>query len=218
MADIPKVEIARTYSNGVGFLEALQMAKEQGKTLLSNKEADVILQDDEATKQYVDLFYCRTGTVAIYTGDDRPFGKYLKGADAVVDIPDEFQGRKGWLVVEHPGYSIEEDGPYGLRILKAEKLTLLEGDFSEGWHLPDPIFGIPCGEKSSRNYPNARRLWRKIDEDSIVPLARYGGGFDGGRCVVDACRGFDYGLGVGFVEHEGREEKIAPKDTEEAKS
>lgn len=61
------VEIAK-YKNRLSQSEALKAAKEHGVRLLTNKEADAILQNDELRKKYKNYFPLWTGTKVEYDG------------------------------------------------------------------------------------------------------------------------------------------------------
>src|SRR5271157_2677356 len=102
---IPKIEMEVKRSDGVDFFEAYRMAREKGKTLLSNAQADAILQDENFRKKYAAMFPCWTGTIGIYKSAGEPFGEFIKTDECIFDVPKEFRGKKDCiLVMEHPDY------------------------------------------------------------------------------------------------------------------
>ena len=59
-----------THRDGLTQAEALEAARKRGCRLATNKEIDVVLQDDKLREEYVDCFPCWTGTHLDYDGTD----------------------------------------------------------------------------------------------------------------------------------------------------
>ncbi len=195
-----EISISKKYTEGVSFYDALKLA--EGKRLISNAQADRILQDKDIRDKFSDLFPCWTGTVVIYEEAGKPFGEYVKNDYFVFDVPKQFQGLKDvCLVAEHPHYKIEE-GKYGLRFLRvADEANIRQQEFPKeyGWYLPDEVTGIPRSDKKDSSDSKARKLWRSVGA-WIGPLVRYYYNFYGRRLVY-AVGGPDDRLGVGLWSH-----------------
>jgi hypothetical protein len=209
MATIGNIEILKKYNEGVTFIEALKLA--EGKRLISNKEADAILQDEQEYEKYKDLFYCWTGTLLIYEAPskpfgDKPFGEFVKDSSTgwIIDVPKRYQGKKDCaLIIEHPHFKIQK-GKYDMTFIMPDKdsnlIMLPEFPTGSSWHIPEPSFGIPIGKTINSDEKEARYLYRR-DGASIRPLCRYNFDFNDGRRDVDADRSpYDGRLGVGAVE------------------
>lgn len=197
----PKI-LAR-YGPSKTFMEALELSEKEGKRLLTNLEADEILQNPDAYAENKSLFPCWTGLLLVYEMPGVPFGKFVKDAQTgwVFDIPKKYQGQKNMaLVLEQKNFKIEK-GEYDLTLVKATKMDAIPFPERDGWYISEEKYGIPSGEKSEESNPKARYLWRITDSDPIHPVARYDfwGGYDGRRvnCYLlpDSGR-----LGVGVVE------------------
>ena len=214
------VQILATYSPGVSLVETMRLVKESGKRMLSNKEADAMLQNNELRKKYYDLFPCRTGTMLISVAADQPFKEYAKFYGLVFDIPKKFQSMTNKaLVIEHPHWTLEEfkyevNEPYGehkintlLKVRAEEKyITAIDFPKEDGWYRPDETFGVPNGRPSNSLDLQARKLYRVDGGDYIGPLVRWDvswGGYDDRRGVD--CLGWpDDGRGVGVVEPQAK--------------
>ena len=212
---LPQTSIAKNYSTGVDFFDALSLSN--GRAMLSNSQVDEILKDEKARLQYKDAFPMWTGTIIVYEKAGVPFGTTIKGRDGVTfDIPKKYQGKKDCaIVIESPNYSLTKTR------LTATKTSLIENfPKKNGWYLPDSAHGIPQGKEAKDSDKNARYLWRN-NTDSIVPLSRY---FDvsygDGLRAVDAEGGFGARLGVVFVQDErlvrGAGTKKFPETLDEA--
>lgn len=200
------IKIVREYNDGVTFAEALKLV--EGQRMLSCKEADEILQDEEAYRNYNTLFACWTGTLLVYEAPGKPFGEYVKDSSTkwIFDVPKEFQGKADLaLLLEHPNFKVEQ-GQYGLTFVKAAPLYKIRAiDFPkrDGWYLPNE-FGIPTGEEVSSSNKDARYLLR-LSSASLRPVSRWDDFFGLDGRGVDCDRGPDYyWLGVGVVEPQAK--------------
>ena len=203
------IEILRTYQDGVTFVEAMKLC--EGKRMLSNLDADAILQDDEQRSEFSSMLPCWTSAFLIYEAPGVPFGEYVKdnATGWIFDVPKKFQGLKDHkIMLEFPDFTIEK-GAYDMTFVKTNKLyepSATPFPQKDGWYLVDG-FGIPTGKEVSSSDKNARYLYRRTTA-SLRPVSRWDG-FDGddGR-VVDCDRRPDYGrLGVGVVEPQAKHAK-----------
>ena len=202
-------KILKEYSNGATFEEALALSEKEGKPLLTNLQADEILQNEELHKANSKLFPCWTGIITVYENAGTPFGEYVKDQQSgwVFDVPKKYQGKKDIvLVLQQKDYKLKKE-KYGIIHLTATKVESLSFPTENGWYLPDPKFGIPTGDKVNEDNPNVQFLWRVTDGDPIRPLARDGDwDWDHWRAVlanwVPANR-----LGVGLAEPQAKQGK-----------
>lgn len=191
-----KIEILKTYIEGISFKEAIKLAKAKEIELLSNQEVDAILQDDAEYNKYETVFPCWVGTLLIYEKPNTPFGKYVSFCDWKIQIPRKYQGKMNCaLKIEHSDYSFEGDV---FKIKPKAKITLIE-DFAknDGWYFTTG--GIPCGDKTESDNKKARYLWRQDNSAWVGPLARRVFGLwvvDGGWRDVGAFGWPDVALGV----------------------
>lgn len=63
-------EIIATWENRVDWKMAQKLAKEKGLRILTNKEADEILQDKKLREKFKDAFPCWTSTLVDYDGEE----------------------------------------------------------------------------------------------------------------------------------------------------
>ena len=203
------IEILKTYDDGVTFIEALKLA--EGRHLLSNLDADMILQDEERYKKYSKLFYCWTGDLLVYEEPGKEFGEWVKDADNswIIDIPKEFQGRKDIaLLIQHPNFKIEK-GKYDMTFVKPngkKSYDYIAIPFKpkNGWYLPDS-YGIPNGEELTKANKEARYLYRRFSA-TVRPVARWVNVFYDRRVVI--CGYYvDGRLGVGVVQPQAKNKK-----------
>ena len=208
----PNIEILRTRDNGVNFFEALLLAEGSGKRLMSNREADEILQDPALLEKYRPLFWAWTGTLVIHEAAGVAFGENVKTDFFVFDVPKRFQGLKDKvLVVQHPNYQQKKEVlKYGITfnllvVLDESKLKAYDYPQRNGWYLPDAQTGLPIGTESAESDPNARKLWRRDGKAWIGPVSRYDDLYGITRRFVDCYWRPDYfRLGVGVVEPQAK--------------
>ncbi len=195
------IEILRTYQEGVTFAEAMKLC--EGKRMLSNLEADAILQDDAQRKKFGPMLPCWTSLFLVYEAPGVPFGEYVKDSATgwIFDVPKKFQGLKDHkIMLELPDFTIEK-GAYGMTFVRSSKLyepSAMQFPQCNGWYLVDG-FGIPTGKEVSSSDKDARYLYRR-DGATVRPVSRWSVFYGVRRYVVCGGRPVNDRLGVGVVE------------------
>ena len=192
-----RIEVLAGSTVGVSFEEAIRRAN--GKRLISNLEADAILQNPERRKEYRNLLWggAWTGTIIVYEKPGITFGQQISTNWFTFEIPETYQGMRDAALV----FDIRDcEGDFeSLTLKKGAKIHVVK-DFprSNGWHLTDSATGVPCGESIDSSDSRARYLWRR-SVAWICPLVRWGYGFDYDRRYVGAGDGPYDRRGVGVV-------------------
>ena len=207
------------FHKGLGFFEALALAKREGKLIVPNDIHDRILTETKDEIYLRQNYPVRTGTFIIREAPDKPFGKNVVCSwddNKVVysisfKVPKQFRGKVNCaLVVEHPDFELIDrelgDLPKGQTDLGNNRYEIRVSDEAnihqieqfpkiEGWHLTD--HGIPVGAKVGDSIDDARYLLRSY-KAYLGPVRRGYGDRRGGQYVILDGGPF-FGCGVGMV-------------------
>ncbi len=160
MAPEQVLKTVEWYKN-MTFLDAVGLAKQEGKLIISNRIHDNLLMPG-----LVEIS-CPvwTGTMVIYTEPKHAFGNTVvfvwgsgsKSYSISFNVPPEFQNKRGYaLVVEHPDFELVPIGDrnYQLVVPELHRLHLIEKFPSvPGWYMPDVETGVPHGRRASSDPP-----------------------------------------------------------------
>jgi hypothetical protein len=172
----PNIEVLIPHSFGVPFEEGLAKANSEKRVLASNKRLNQALIETLEWTRIRELFPCWSGTIVAIRNSGEMLGKEIEfenkitGFVWVFPVPKEFQNMKdAVLVAEHPDYTLEINGRY--RIVRARKVDIIRnfpktGDF----YLPDPVHGIPYGEKIGPD--DKRRIHLFSFGTQVTPIRR----------------------------------------------
>jgi len=201
-ARVQSIEVLRTGNPGVSFRDALDISK--GKRLISNLEADAILQDPQKREQYKSLFNgsAWTRTMFVHEAPGVTFGTQVTTDYFTIQIPKQYRGKVD-QILSFDLYDCTITGDENRRTItlkKGAKIRMHQYPREDGYYLVDPVSGIPTGHKVDGSNPKARYLWQKDDEAWISPLVRWDDYFGGyGRRGVYASDWPNYRRGVGVV-------------------
>jgi len=187
-ARVQSIEVLRPGNPGVTFSDALDISR--GKRILSNLEADAILQDEEKRAQYKSLFQgsAWTSTMFVHEAPGVTFGTQVTTDYFTMEIPKQYRGKVDQILsFDLYDCTIRDDGSRKVITLKkGAKVRMHQYPREDGWYFVDPISGIPTGAQVKSSDPNARYLWQRDDEAWIGPLVRWGVNFGYFRRYVDA--------------------------------
>lgn len=170
----PRLELLRSFREGVCGEDAISLAQKSNKILASNIALDFLLSINKGG--LADAGWYWTGTLLAYEKAGAPFGEELRyydrstGFEYIVPVPKKFQGKTDCAIASnHPDFSLEIKGSQ--RIFKAVRLDLLE-DFPQlaDFYRIDPRYGIPFGNPVETSISDARYFYR--DESHVSLIAR----------------------------------------------
>lgn len=128
-------------------------------------------------------FPCWTGTMAAYAEPGQLLGGRIEYFDKrtgfiwILPVPEEYRGERDViLVIEYPGYFLEPRA--NIMLVNAVGKVSIVRDFpaSDGWCLPERLFGIPRGDFVG--YSRESRYLLRTRSSRVGPIAR-------GRSWVD---------------------------------
>ncbi len=204
----------------IPFEEGIMHAQVSGRVLAPNSVLDeASVQTGAWAELGLSGHWAWSGTLTAHTESGMSFGDKVvytvpKGLFTYVfPVPEQFRGERGLLVVEHPHYtlgitSVARSGLLsGTRLIgipDASQVHLLPLPEPGGWYLPDPVHGIPVGERSDESNPDARFLWYLPESARIGPVSR--------------CHKYEHGqerfVGLGYSPREAALVPILPSANE----
>lgn len=157
--------IAKYDEEGMTVLEAVKAANAQKATLLSNWGYDLRLVKTDEWKKEKDVYPAWTGTFIAYGDAGEPLGKEIRyecdNNIYLVKVPKKFQKLVNHaLVIEHgiikgkPAFEFRTTRKVHTLFVRG-KLSAVKIHRSDDWYAQG-AFGLPIGEKSNRDNPNAR--------------------------------------------------------------
>ena len=155
----PEYKILRTLSRGASLFDALRIAENEGKTMLSHPQFQSITEDPELYEKYRSALPAWSSTGIAYAAPGEEFGKMIRFEGLAVEIPNEYQNLKDAALI-FPNLRIEQDSKGLYHINTAEVDVVEKFPPTEKWCLPDPKYAIPQGSESSESDPSALYLWR----------------------------------------------------------
>ncbi len=191
-----RVSIVREWGGGVPFAQALRLV--EGRPMISNKEADLILQDPGLMAGLIAIFPVWTGTVVAYNAPGKRLGSTIAANGLVIDVPARYRNAVDCaLFVNHPNFTLtlQRRG-----YLIASNLADLVAGFpsADGWFRTDSVTGIPNGENATGSDSKARYFFRS-NGSYVGPLVRnLVDANDSGR-LITANYGLDCLFGVACV-------------------
>lgn len=164
------------YHNGVDVIEALALAKRQGRIIVPHIVHDRILTQTKEDESGDVNYAVWTGTVVIYPENGKPFGErvvhcWTEEHKAIshsisLDIPARFRGKTdSALVIEHPDFDLKpeqlRENAYLLiadegSIHLHERFPAVDGEYAF-----DERYVIPAGSSVAENRDTSRTLRRQ---------------------------------------------------------
>jgi len=193
----PQLEQIAQYDDDKGLTPFQALAELQKRSMRSamSSELDVRLQSDQ-WKQEKEMYHAWCGPFTAYGKPDEMLGKRLSFAGLTFNVPEKFQEESNMAVVCNTNDLLIK----GSTITPGKSAQCIPFPKTDGWYLPDKVYGIPNGQPSNEGTPAARKLWRRDDEAFAGLLVRGDGWFgDGGRRDVSAYYWPDVRLGVFVV-------------------
>ena len=185
----------------VPMAEAIMRAESQGEVMVSNKDIDSIIRDDNL--RFTDFplpFWTGTMVACVEPGKTFREGAVMSSAlkSHVIEffddkskeyflfpVPDRYLDKQdSVLVVNHPDFRLESDAPNW--IVRAGVVDMIEKLPAVGtsWHHTDPKYGIPFGADADHSDPDARHITRPSSTVTLVSrVCRNDRVSVSGRCV-----------------------------------
>jgi hypothetical protein len=188
------VRLAQYKDNkGVSAREAIDSANSRKLTLLPNTNKASPYQSFEARLLLTDVWTLEQSAYPSWSGTFFAHGKPNKklpktleyvdhetGERWILDVPSAAQGTKNTILAINHGFTSDGSPIIKLQrdsrnivveIADPKRIAIVENfPVQNGWHAPDPDFGIPVGPNATGN-PQARHLWRD-ESEKIGLLAR----------------------------------------------
>ena len=152
-ADPEQVWCMMEITHRMSFFEAIALATQQKRLLVSNFAYDRVLTRTDANS------LVKTGTIIIYEAPNQPFGEVVVFGGIHFTIPIQFRGLVNHaLAVEYPDFDLKN----GELVVPDEKTIHLIREFptTDGWYLTHAETGIPCGGEVNQTNESARCLSR----------------------------------------------------------
>jgi hypothetical protein len=166
------------YSGGKG-LTVVQALAELGKQKLrlpTSLELDARLVASAQWEKEREMYPCWAGPFVAYEAVGKAFGKLVEFRGWKVQVPKEFQGKSGFVLVCAPeDLRFDEE----TKTFSSDKWDRFNLPVEDDWYDIEPVFGLPIGE--AKGYVATRRYLYRYQHHAFVGLAaRGGGGFFGG--------------------------------------
>jgi hypothetical protein len=201
---LARERIGLNVSTGIMGLPETLMAKRPGG-LPTNNQLDGYLRDGKK------LPGVRSGTGIFYIAPGEAIGSQIRYHDLVFDVPRVYRGlRNVALIIEHPDFRIKKIGDLFVATGHAIGVTK-NFPAADGWYLTDR-FGIPQGERTSQDNPEARYLWRAKEGYGGAVVRGNDGTYVGDWRYVVASFSPDYSLRVASLACTGTDDLLRTKE------